>query len=133
MKNKLLYIPTPLGPSKRMKKIINNLQTIEPFVVELPKKYAVGHKLRQELSDMSDKLYENTFMSHVMDKASKECPVLDRIYDALRTKIEFTVTKEDGLGVYSIHIKDVFKIEESELKQFIDEMELNLREQYGTT
>jgi hypothetical protein len=118
-----------------MKKDINQLQLPKPII----KKVAVGHKMRQQLSDMSDKLYENTFIPNVLENlmnaaAEKQAKDIDEaIWDAIRPKIEFTVTKEDGLGVYSIHIKDVFKIEESELKQFIDEMELNLREQYGTT
>jgi hypothetical protein len=111
-----------------MKRDINKLQFPKPII----KKVAVGHKMRQQLSDMSDKLYENTFMSQVMDKASKEIAqdVDDRIYDALRTKIEFTVTWYGGT-LFEVNIKDIFSIPEDTRNTFLKEMFLNLREQYG--
>jgi hypothetical protein len=117
-----------------MKKDINQLQLPKPII----KKVAVGHKMRQQLSDMSDKLYENTFIPNVLENlmnaaAEKQAKDIDEaIWDAIRPKIEFTITKVYE-GHYIIKVKNIERHSEKELKYFIDEMKLNLREQYGTT
>ena len=55
----------------------------------------------------------------------------DEIYEALRTKIEFTITQVSD-SQFDIKIKDVFKIDTDELNIFVKEMELNLRKIWET-
>ena len=98
------------------------------------KKYAVGKKLRDELDKLNNTLYENLFIPKIMEDVSQKfaLTVDDEIYEALRTKIEFTITQFSD-SQFDIKIKDVFKIDTDKLSIFVNEMELNLREQYGNT
>lgn len=96
------------------------------------KKYGVGKRLRDELDKLNNTLYEHLFIPKIMEDVSQKfaLTVDDEIYEALRTKIEFTITQLSD-SQFDIKIKDVFKIDTDKLSIFVNEMELNLREQYG--
>jgi hypothetical protein len=86
-------------------------QTIEPFVVEVPKPI----------------IWEGT----MLDKAKTDLFFMDSVV-IKRTGIEFIVTWYGGT-IFEINIKEIFSIPEDTRDIFLKEMELNLREQYGTT
>ena len=58
------------------------------------KKYAVSRKIRDELSEQSDMETKAVFIPSILDEIAKTWArkVDEEIYDALRTKIEFTIT-----------------------------------------
>jgi hypothetical protein len=96
-----------------------------------PKKYAVSRKIRKELSEMSVTQMADNFTRDVLDKCSKEYAkaVDDEIYEALRPKIEFNV-EEDFWNII-ITVKDYKQISDEELSIFIQEIDLNILEQFG--
>ena len=110
---------------------MNNGDVIYAPIGEQPKKYAVGKELRNQLSEKRDTQFANTFMSDVMDKVAKDYAksVDDEIYEALRPKIEFDV--EESFNNIIINVIDYKEVSGEELSIFIQEMDLNIFEQFG--
>jgi len=110
---------------------MNNGDILFAPVGEQSKKYAVGKKLRNQLSEKRDTQLENTFMLDTMDKIAKGYAkaVDNEIYEALRPKIEFDV--EESFNNIIINVIDYKEVSGEELSIFIQEMDLNIFEQFG--